>query len=170
MKSGKKAIGAGPGNPPVVVDETADLVKAGRDIVSGASFDNNVVCIDEKEVLAVASIADELKAEMKKHGAFELNAEQTAAVTRLVIKEAGGPGREGAANKDFVGKDAGVIARAIGVEVPAGTRLLLWRWGGTTRWSGPSSSCRCCRWCAWATWTRPSTWRWPASTASGTRR
>jgi len=125
MKSAKKVIAAGPGNPPVVVDETADLAKAGRDIVSGASLDNNVICIDEKEVLAVASIADELKSQMKKHGAFELNAEQTAAVTRLVIKEAGGPGREGAANKDFVGKDAAVIARAIGVEVPAGTRLLL---------------------------------------------
>lgn len=125
MKSAKKVIAAGPGNPPVVVDETADLVKAGRDIVSGASLDNNVICIDEKEVLAVSSIADELKAQMKKHGAFELNAEQTAAVTRLVIKEAGGPGREGAANKDFVGKDAGLIARAIGVEVPPGTRLLL---------------------------------------------
>jgi len=125
MRSAKKVIAAGPGNPPVVVDETADLVKAGRDIVSGASLDNNLICIDEKEVLAVASIADALKAEMKKHGAFELNAEQTAAVTRLVIKEPGGPGREGQANKDFVGKDAAVIARAIGLEVPAATRLLL---------------------------------------------
>ena len=125
MKSAKKVIAAGPGNPPVVVDETADLLKAGRDIVSGASFDNNVICIDEKEVLAVSSIADELKAQMKKHGAFELNAEQTAAVTKLVIQEAGGPGHEGQANKEYVGKDAAVIAKAIGVQVPAATRLLL---------------------------------------------
>ena len=62
MASGKKAICAGPGNPPCVVDETADLVKAGRDIVAGAGFDNNVVCICEKEVLAVESIADSAEA------------------------------------------------------------------------------------------------------------
>ncbi len=61
MESGKRAICAGPGNPPVVVDETADLEQAGRDIVLGASFDNNIICTDEKEVFAVASIADELK-------------------------------------------------------------------------------------------------------------
>ena len=65
MASGKKAICAGPGNPPCVVDQTADLVKAGRDIVAGAGFDNNVVCTDEKEILAVESIADRLKEEMR---------------------------------------------------------------------------------------------------------
>ncbi len=61
MGSGKRAVCAGPGNPPVVVDETADLEQAGRDIVRGASFDNNIICIDEKEIFAVESIADELK-------------------------------------------------------------------------------------------------------------
>ena len=60
MRSGKRAVCAGPGNPPVVVDETADLDQAGRDIVRGASFDNNIVCVCEKEVLAVDSVADEL--------------------------------------------------------------------------------------------------------------
>jgi acyl-CoA reductase-like NAD-dependent aldehyde dehydrogenase len=125
MASGKKAICAGPGNPPCVVDETADLVKAGKDIVAGASFDNNVVCICEKEVLAVASIADRLKEEMRKNGAFELTGSQIEAVSTLVIGEAGGPGREGAPNKSFVGKDAVVIARAAGIEVPGGTRILL---------------------------------------------
>jgi aldehyde dehydrogenase len=125
MASGKKAICAGPGNPPCVVDETADIARAGRDIVAGSSFDNNVVCICEKEVLAVSSIADRLKDEMRKGGAFELSAQQAEAVTRLVIAEAGGPGREGAANKSFVGKDAGVIAKAAGFEVPGDTRLLL---------------------------------------------
>jgi len=125
MKSAKKVIAAGPGNPPVVVDETADLVKAGRDIVSGASFDNNLICIDEKEVLAVSSIADELKAQMKKHGAWELTPEQTAALTPKVIQDPGRPGHEGGSNKQFVGKNAAVIARAIGLEVPEATRLLL---------------------------------------------
>ena len=53
MASGKRAICAGPGNPPVVVDETADIDKAGRDIVLGASTDNNIICTDEKEALVV---------------------------------------------------------------------------------------------------------------------
>jgi len=125
MGSGKKAICAGPGNPPVVVDSTADLVKAGRDIVAGASFDHNVVCICEKEILAVASIADRLKEEMRKNGAFELSGTQIDAVTKLVIAEPGGPDREGAPNKAWVGKSPLEIARAAGFEAPAGTRLLL---------------------------------------------
>jgi len=125
MKSTKKVIAAGPGNPPCVVDETADLVKAGRDIVSGTGFDNNIICIDEKEILAVDSIADALKAELRSNGACELSRAQIDAVTGLVIADAGGPGHEGAPNKEFVGKDAAVIARAIGLDVPADTRILL---------------------------------------------
>jgi propionaldehyde dehydrogenase len=125
MGSGKKAICAGPGNPPCVVDQTADLVKAGRDIVAGASFDNNVVCICEKEVLAVDSIGDRLKQEMRANGAFELSGPQIDAVTRLVIPSPKGPRAESAPNKDMVGKDAAFIARAAGIEVPAQTRLLL---------------------------------------------
>jgi acyl-CoA reductase-like NAD-dependent aldehyde dehydrogenase len=125
LKSSKKVIAAGPGNPPCVVDETADLIKAGRDIVRGASLDNNIICICEKEILAVASIADRLKAEMVKNGAFELNRAQTEAISRLVIQEPGGPGREGAANKRYVGKNAHLIAAEIGLVVPERTRLLL---------------------------------------------
>jgi aldehyde dehydrogenase len=125
MASGKKAVCAGPGNPPCVVDATADLAKAGRDIVDGASFDHNVVCICEKEILAVASVADRLKEEMRRNGAFELSGPQADAVARLVVAEAGGPGREGAPNKAFVGKSPQHIARAAGFEVPAETRLLL---------------------------------------------
>jgi len=125
MKMEKKTIAAGPGNPPCVVDETADLVKAGKDIVNGASFDNNLICICEKETIVVASVADQLKAEMIKNGAYELNKEQIQKVTQLVIADPGKPGHEGAANKDFVGKNASVIAKAIGLNIPESTRLLL---------------------------------------------
>lgn len=125
MNSGKKVIAAGPGNPPCVVDETADIAKAGKDIVNGAGFDHNIVCICEKEILAVASIADRLKQEMQKHGAYELNREQIEQMTKLVIAEPGGPGNEGAANKKYVGKSPQAIARDIGLTVPDGTKLLL---------------------------------------------
>jgi acyl-CoA reductase-like NAD-dependent aldehyde dehydrogenase len=125
MASGKKAICAGPGNPPCVVDETADIARAGMHIVAGAGFDHNVVCICEKEVLAVETIADRLKAEMRKNGAFELTEAQTREVTKLVISEPGGPGKEGAPNKSFVGKSPRHIGKAAGIEVPEGTRILL---------------------------------------------
>lgn len=125
MNSGKKTIGAGPGNPPVVVDETADIEQAGRDIVLGAGFDNNIVCIDEKEVIAVASIADRLKQVMIANGAYELKGEQIAQITKLVIDKPGGPGDEGAANKKYIGKDPYRIAADIGLTIPKETRILL---------------------------------------------
>lgn len=125
MNSGKKVIAAGPGNPPVVVDETADIPKAAKDIVDGASFDNNVICICEKEILCVASVADQLKAEMKKHGAYELNAEQIRKITEIVISEPGCRGKEGASSKVYVGKTASFIARSIDLDLPESTRLLL---------------------------------------------
>jgi len=125
MNSGKKVIAAGPGNPPCVVDETADLVKAGRDIVNGAGFDNNIVCICEKEILAVSQIADKLKEEMIKNGAYELKGEQIEKVTKLVITDPGKPGHEGAPNKEYVGKNASVIARDIGLDISEQTKILL---------------------------------------------
>jgi acyl-CoA reductase-like NAD-dependent aldehyde dehydrogenase len=125
MNSGKKVIAAGPGNPPCVVDETADIAKAGKDIVDGASFDNNVICICEKEIIVVASVADRLKEELKKNGAYELNEDQIKKISELVISEPGGPGHEGSANKTYVGKNADFIAKQIGLTVPSSTRLLL---------------------------------------------
>lgn len=125
MKMEKKTIAAGPGNPPCVVDETADLIKAGKDIVNGASFDNNLICICEKETIVVESVADRLKVEMEKNGAYILSPDQIKKVTALVIADAGRPGHEGGANKDYVGKNASVIAKAIGLTVPDSTRLLL---------------------------------------------
>jgi len=125
MNSGKKVIAAGPGNPPCVVDETADLVKAGLDIVNGARFDNNIVCICEKEILAVSQITDKLKEEMIKNGAYELKGEQIEKVTKLVIADPGKPGHEGASNKEYVGKDASIIARDIGLDISEQTKILL---------------------------------------------
>ena len=117
MASGKRAICGGPGNPPAVVDETAHVARAAKDIVDGASLDNNIVCIVEKEIFAVASIADELKAEMLKHGAFEVPSNAINRLEKLVVDE-------GHAARDWVGKDATKIAEAAGLRVPAGTRLL----------------------------------------------
>lgn len=117
MNSGKRAIAAGPGNPPAVVDETAHVTRAAKDIVDGASLDNNIVCIVEKEVFAVSSIADQLKAEMQKHGAFEVPASMVNKLEKLVVDD-------GHPVKDWVGRDATKIAAALGLSVPSGTRLL----------------------------------------------
>ncbi|MGB9561309.1 MAG: aldehyde dehydrogenase, partial [bacterium] len=87
MKSGKKAICAGPGNPPVVVDETAIIEKAGADIVEGASFDNNVLCVAEKEVFVVESVAEKLKRVMREHGAFEVSGSVVERLTHMVIAD-----------------------------------------------------------------------------------
>jgi acyl-CoA reductase-like NAD-dependent aldehyde dehydrogenase len=125
MQSGKKVIAAGPGNPPVVVDETADLPKAASHIVAGASFDNNIVCVLEKEIIAVDRIADELKAEMKKVGAYEVNPWQIKRLKALIIKQDNGPGKQGVINKAYVGKDAGFILSKIGLEAKEGVKLIL---------------------------------------------
>jgi aldehyde dehydrogenase len=125
MGSGKKAICAGPGNPPVVVDETAELEQAARDIVKGASFDNNVVCILEKEIIAVDAIADQLKAIMLQRGAVEISACQLNRLMKAILAEDRGPGKHGVVNKAFVGKPPSVILREIGVNVDEGVRLVL---------------------------------------------
>ncbi|OQX29471.1 MAG: aldehyde dehydrogenase EutE [Spirochaeta sp. LUC14_002_19_P3] len=125
MGSGKKVIAAGPGNPPCVVDESADIEKAGADIVHGAGFDHNIVCICEKEVIAVDSIADALKSAMLASGAYLLSAEETRKVTELILIKPGGPGSEGVVNKKYVGKSPRLIASHIGVYVPDDVRVLL---------------------------------------------
>lgn len=119
----KRLIAGGPGNPPVVVDETADIERAAISIVQGASFDNNIVCVDEKEIVAVESIADELKAAMTRNGAAEITMAQADAVARLVLHNY--PGPDASPNTEWVGRDAAKIAEAAGFEVPASTRLLL---------------------------------------------
>ena len=118
MNSGKKVIAAGPGNPPVVVDETADIEQAARDIVRGASLDNNIVCIAEKEIICVDSVADALKEAMKKHGVYEVNPYQLKQLEKVILKDT-------YPNKAFIGKNASVILKEIGVTVGEDVRLVL---------------------------------------------
>ena len=125
--SGKRVIAGGPGNPPVVVDETADLDHAARCIIAGAAFDNNLLCIGEKEVFVVASVADAFIKAMRNAGAYELNKAEIDRLTKaaFTFEEGKGGGCARAhVKKDFVGKDVAVLAAAAGVRVPQGTELL----------------------------------------------
>jgi aldehyde dehydrogenase len=127
MKTGKRAVCAGPGNPPVVVDETADLDHAARSIIQGASYDNNLLCIGEKEVFVVASVADKLMDALRRAGAVQLHAKQIELLAEkaFVFPEGKGAGcPHPVVNRDLVGRDASVLARAIGIDVPASTQLL----------------------------------------------
>ncbi len=126
MQSGRRAICAGPGNPPVLVDETAVLTQAGKDIVDGASFDNNVLCTDEKEIFCVDKVAHRLKREMIAHGAYELEGANIDKLTRILIEsDPDGRGyRHVAINRRFVGKNAEEILKQIDVVPPPGTRLV----------------------------------------------
>ena len=127
QKSGKRAICAGPGNPPAVVDETADLDQAARDLVAGASFDNNVVCTDEKVFVVVESVADALKERMLRGGCVEVKGADVERLTELVLAEKGGPttGKHGAPNRKFVGKNASLILRELGIHAGDDVRLAL---------------------------------------------
>jgi aldehyde dehydrogenase len=127
MASGKRAVCAGPGNPPVLVDDTACMKRAAKAIVQGASYDNNLLCIGEKEVYALENIADKLMSEMEKSGGVRLSNAQVDALTKaaFTFKEGQGGGCPHASvNKDFIGKDPAVLAQAAGVNIPQGTQLL----------------------------------------------
>ncbi len=122
LSSKRRAIVAGPGNPPVVVDATACLSNAAKSIVIGAAFDNNLLCIGEKQVFAVAEIFDKLMEEVGRNGGFRLNANQIDALTKAAFVK----GNDGLlhVNKDLIGKDPDVLGKAAGVVVPQGTQIL----------------------------------------------
>lgn len=124
LKSSKRAIVAGPGNPPVVVDDSACLENAARSIVAGAAYDNNLLCIGEKEVFAVESIFDELMNEVGQHGGYRLNAKQVAQLTAVAFKPPKEPGGHHQLNRDLIGQDPAVLAQHIGLSVPANTQIL----------------------------------------------
>lgn len=123
LNSGKRAIVAGPGNPPVVVDETADLDRAARCIIQGAAYDNNLLCIAEKEVFVVASVFDEMMAAMERAGAAPLNASQIDRLTAAAFHEVGDD-KHLAPTKDLLGQDAVKLAAAAGVTIDPATELV----------------------------------------------
>jgi aldehyde dehydrogenase len=125
LKTDKRAITAGPGNPPAVVDQTADIERAARDIVFGASFDNNLVCIDEKEVFVVDIVADRLIRAMTQTGAYLLKEHELRRLERIVFKELGQPGKPGVMNPAWIGQDASKMLAEIGVAAQPAPRLLI---------------------------------------------
>jgi aldehyde dehydrogenase len=127
LKSNKRAVTAGPGNPPVVVDQTADVEQAASDIVRGASFDNNVICTDEKTTIAVRGITDRLVPAMGRHGAYVLQEHELRRLERVVFREPGAPGKPGKIDPRWIGRDAAVILNEIGVRADADVRLVVAR-------------------------------------------
>ena len=118
LSSGKRGIGAGAGNPPALVDETADIRKAAEDIVNGCTFDNNLPCIAEKEIVAVDSIEDELLHYMvNEQGCYMISKEEQDALTEVVLKG-------GRLNRKCVGRDAKTLLGMIGITVPDNIRCI----------------------------------------------
>jgi len=125
MRQAKRTIVAGPGNPPVVVDETADLDRAARCIIQGGAYDNNLLCIGEKQVFVVDSVFEPTMAAMERAGALRLSAAEIDALTRVAIATVGeGENKHDVPAKEFLGKDAAVLAQGIGRRIPDGVELL----------------------------------------------
>ena len=127
LSSGKKAIGAGAGNPPVIVDDTADIKKAGKDIIDGCTFDNNLPCIAEKEVFAFRNIADELISEMQKNGAYLITKEEADRLAPIVLEEKTNKAgkKVKTVSRDCVGRDADVLLAKIGINVGKNIRCII---------------------------------------------
>jgi acyl-CoA reductase-like NAD-dependent aldehyde dehydrogenase len=117
MRAGKRVIAAGPGNPPTVVDDSADIDKAAKEIVTSASTDNNIICVVEKNIIATKNAAETLKKALLRHGAVELNSFQTKKLEKIIINDDGTP------NKKWVGKDVQLILKEIGMDIDVTKRL-----------------------------------------------
>ena len=114
LSSGKKTIAAGPGNPPAIIDETAEIQEAAKHVIAGTSFDNNLLCIGEKALFVIESVANETVRELTQNGGYLLNASQREALEAVVTEK-------GEANKEYIGKDATMILNAAGITAPAQT-------------------------------------------------
>jgi aldehyde dehydrogenase len=133
MKSGKRAICAGPGNPPVLVDGTSCLDNAARCTIYGASYDNNLLCIGEKEVFVLDRFFDKFMGSMEKQGAVRLNEAQVERLTKEAFTFPQGQGAgcpHAVVNRALVGKDPATLARVAGATIPPGTELLFAETGG----------------------------------------
>jgi aldehyde dehydrogenase len=127
MQTGKRAVCAGPGNPPVLVDTTADIDRAARCVIQGAAYDNNLLCIGEKEVFVLNAVADQFMAALERHGAVRLSQSQLERLTKeaFIVPTGHGAGcPHPVVNRDLIGKDATLLARVAGANVPPGTELL----------------------------------------------
>jgi len=125
MQSGKRAVCAGPGNPPAVVDETADIEQAGRDVVRGGSFDNNLVCTTEKTCIAVESVVNDLVDTMTRHGGYLITSWQLRRLLKSILAEDKGPGKPAVMNREFIGQNANVLLKEIGVNVGSEVRQIV---------------------------------------------
>lgn len=120
LSSGKRGIGAGAGNPPALVDETADIRKAAEDIVNGCTFDNNLPCIAEKEIVAVDSVVEELMHYMvNEQGCYLASKEEQDKLLETVFTPKGG------LNRKCVGRSAQTLLGMIGVSVPDNIRCIV---------------------------------------------
>lgn len=116
--SGKPAIGVGAGNTPAIIDETAHLKMAVNSILLSKSFDNGVICASEQSVIVIDEIYDEVKREFAERGAYMLNAAETEAVRKVILKN-------GNLNADIVGQSAYKIAKMAGLEIPEVSKVLI---------------------------------------------
>jgi acetaldehyde dehydrogenase / alcohol dehydrogenase len=116
--SGTPAIGVGPGNTPVVIDETADLKRAVASILMSKTFDNGVVCASEQGIIAVDAIYDDLRDRFQRHCGYILNAVERDAVRALLMVD-------GKVNPAVVGQAATRIAAMAGFTVPANVQVLI---------------------------------------------
>ena len=123
FQAGKKVVAAGPGNPPVLVDETACMRTAAKYIIEGAAFDNNILCIAEKEIFVVEKTLDAFMQAMTDAGAVRLNAQQIERLTdKAFYRNDKG---QLLTSRDFIGKNASVLARAAGLDLSDDVRLLV---------------------------------------------
>ena len=125
--AGKPAYGVGPGNAPAYIESTADLVKAVRDIVTGKTFDNGLLCSSENSVVCDAAIAQEVKRQFIAHGAHFLSAAEIDRVGALLVTPQRLP------NPRLVGRPATYIAQQAGIQVPPRTRVLIAELAGVGR-------------------------------------
>ncbi|HSH68722.1 MAG TPA: aldehyde dehydrogenase [Deferrisomatales bacterium] len=124
-QTGKRVIAGGPGNPPVVVDETADLDRAADCIIEGASFSNCTPCASEKELFVVESVADSLKVRLKQRGAYELSPEQGAELVKVIFNKVNAPGTPGEINMEYIGKPPSHILKSIGLDIDPETKIAI---------------------------------------------
>ena len=129
LKTGKRAICAGPGNPPVVVDDcpALDFDRVARDIVLGGSYDNNLLCIGEKQVFTVGGAFDKLMQSLQRAGSKYINSGQLDRIRKefFTFREGDGGCSHPAVNREFIGADPSKLASVAGVSIDSGTELLI---------------------------------------------